>query len=513
MVALGIALFLAWFCKFVLPDFTIQWTENLFALVKKNFLVLTAFFLIFCLAAFYWINQNILHSFLNSADEHSCYFFAELIRMGKWWTEPHPLSEFFNVVHVGNRDGKWYSVYPPGWPLIWALGLSWNIVDWLNPLMVTLSLIFLFLAGRKVFGFSAAWFGIFLMILTPFFTFTAASYFSHGTCLLMISIFLYAYLRKHEAKTESSQVLWSAVAALAVGYGLNTRYLTMAAIVAPFILYRVLILILRKDKLRMSDFVFAGILILSMGMVFFHNYKVTGDFTEPPNHYDKRWERLGFRGDYSILDGFIYIMARFFYLADWAPPVLIVLYFASLFQKTKFTVTQQIFRFGLWYVVFAYFLYYSWGGNQYGPRYYYEGFPFLALAVGDGLRHWWKEGDGPLKKFLIGIVLVSLATAGYQFYKQGSYFEIASRQRQDLYQLAESTLQKPSIVFIRGFLGDELVMSQDDAVRNSPSLDAKILYAHDLGEKNQLLKNNYPDRDFYIGFYDRASKRVVLENT
>lgn len=137
-------------------------------------------------------------------------------------------------------------------------------------------------------------------------------------------------------------------------------------------------------------------------------------------------------------------------------------------------------------LVGAYFLYFSWGGNQYGPRYYYEGFPFLALTLSNALHlGWTKEGEGTKRKIL-AVLFISVATAFYQFGKHARFFEIATSQRKALYDLAEKTLPKPSIVFIRGFLGDQLVMSEEDSARNSPRLDGKILYARDLGEKKRL---------------------------
>ena len=63
-----------------------------------------------------------------------------------------------------------------------------------------------------------------------------------------------------------------------------------------------------------------------------------------------------------------------------------------------------------------------------------------------------------------------------------------------LYDYAEQSLDQPSIVYIRGFIGQRLVMSQDDAVRNRPSLDGKILYAKDMGpQKNQELQDYFPE--------------------
>jgi len=510
MMFFGGALLIGYLSSLSFPEGMLRLSEYLMRAVKKYWIGLSLLALGLILGGYYLVNQKILHSFMNSADEHSCLFLAECFRMGKWWVEPHALSEFFDVVHVGNRDGKWFSVYPLGWPLIMALGIQWNMMDWTNPILTVLALILFFKVGKKLFGFSATLMGLGLMVITPYFAFTAGSYFSHSTCLLMIALFSYAYLKWGEAKKESHCMLWAGIAALAVGYGLTTRYLTMAAIASPFLIYRFMPVILRREKPRASHYVVVAILSAFMLLIFYQNYVVTGKFYKAPNRYDKSWEKLGFSDEYSALDGIIFVFARSFYLMDWVPPMFLVLFLASQFQKRVMSTDQKLFRYAFFYPVIAYFFYFSWGGNQYGPRYYYEGFPFMALALGDSLRYWWRQDQSRLRKFLLGVLFVSIITNVYQFSKHAEYFDEASSQRKALYDLADKTIDKPSIVFIRGFLGQRLVMSEDDAVRNTPSLSGKILYAHDMGEKNQLLQNYYPDRDYYLGEFDRSAKQAKL---
>ena len=71
------------FFKFV--DLTVE-------TVKRHFKILSIIFLIFIFSLLIFINQNILHSFMNSADEHSCYFLAECIRSGRLWANPPPVA-------------------------------------------------------------------------------------------------------------------------------------------------------------------------------------------------------------------------------------------------------------------------------------------------------------------------------------------------------------------------------------------------------------------------------------
>ncbi len=494
----------------------------------------------------YLINQHILHSFLSSADEHSCYFLAECLRRGKLFVDLPVFSDFFKVAHVGMKGGKWFSVYPPGWPLIWALGLEFKIVDWLNPVMSALSVYFFYLSGKRLFGRAATLLGLTLACLNPFFMFTAASYFSHATCLLCISIFLYAFLRWREAYEAEGQaclpagrdpVGWAVLCAFAVGYGLMTRYLTMAAVAGPFLLYHYLPIFfdwrgfgkgswgwipftLKRPRLRGSDWIVIGVIAIFMVMILWQNYLVTGKPFKAPNKYDKSWERLGFRKDYTIIDALFYLVSRIFYLMGWFAPAIVGAYLLLIFNLRHLRgvggnhtseVLKRLFCLTPVFIAVAYFFYYSWGGNQWGPRYLWEGLPFLCIAVAHGMVHLWRERGMRVRKFLLVFVIASLASSAVLFVKHAEFTEEASRQRRALYDYSEQAIQGPAIVFMRGFIGDRLVMAEEDTVRNGPFLDGRILYAHDLGERNQELTAAYPGREYFRGTYDRATQRAVLE--
>ena len=547
LVILGVTLLVALLAAYVLPDFLVARSRpgvsrSPFSILRLLAAVCGLSSLILLVWVLYLINQHILHSFLSSADEHSCYFLAECLRRGRLFVDIPPMADFFKVVHVGMRDGKWFSVYPPGWPLLWAAGLQFHIVDWLNPMISSLAVFFFYLTGARLFGRVAAVLGLIILCSNPFFMFTSASYFSHATCLLCISVFLYAFLRFREAyRAGKDPVGWAFLSAFVVGYGLMTRYLTMAAVAVPFMLYHFLPVFFhwkgwrkgtipfafKRPQLRKSDWLVIGIVTAFMIMILYQNYLVTGKPFRAPNKYDKSWERLGFRRDYTPADGFLYLIARFFYLAEWFPPALIALYLVSLCfgfrgmdPGAKQQVSEvdpiggsfsQLFRWAFFFIAMAYFFYYSWGGNQWGPRYYYEAIPFLCLAVADHVVRQWREGSLARRKFLLGVLITAAISGGFIFIKQADFVEESSRQRKALYELAERTIKKPAIVFIHGFLGSRLIFAEEDAIRNSPFLDGRILYAHDLGDRNKELMAADPGRQYYRGTYDQDLKRPNLE--
>lgn len=590
MQLLGITLLVSLLAAYLLPDFIVGFFEKFFVPKKQSeksqrkifglrpiacslWFISGLLLLVLLVLILYWVNRNILHSFLSSADEHSCYFLAECLRKGKLYIEIPPLADFFKVVHVGMRDGKWYSVYPPGWPLIWAVGLQFNVVDWLNPAMSSLAIFFFFLSGRRLFGRGSrlgqesrtpaeaapkrgalvSVFGLLVCVLSPFFMFTAASYFSHATCLLCISIFLYTFLRWREDYVAGKDpVLWASLCAFAFGYGLMTRYLTMIAVGGPFLLYHYLPIFLdwkgpgspphscrtqkagclfplwlrwlpfsfKRPKLRKSDWIAFGVITIFMASILWHNYLVTGKAFRPPVKHNQSWERLGFKkGHYTPVDALFFLFGRVFYLMDWFAPAIVAVYLLLLFNTRCLKVSltpgvdgvKFLFRLVPVFVAFAYFFYYSWGGNQWGPRYLWETMPFLCITAADWIICRWQAGSLRARKFLLALVVMSFVTSGMIFARQAEYVEESSRQRRALYDLADATIKEPAIVFIHGHLGNRLIIAEEDAVRNSPFLDGRILYAHDLGDKNPQLMAYYPDREYYRGTYDQFKKKPLLE--
>lgn len=507
---LGLTYLCACGLSYLIQDSWLNRLENIFLWLSRHSKVLGGLGVIALALVAYALNQKVFYAFHNSADEFSCYFLAECFRLKKWWMEQPDLWEFFKTVHVGNRDGKWFSVYPPGWPALYALGLQWGVQDWLNPVMAALSLLNFYAIGKRIYGKAASMVGITLLFFAPFFTFTSGTYFSHGTCLLMISIFGRAFINWFDAQDEKKRTLWAVVGATAIGWGLLTRYLTSFAFMVPLLGYASWMAWKKEPQLRRSLWIWGSIIALFFLLVFSHNYIVTGKPFEAPNHYDKRWERLGFRDDYTILDGLRYLIARYFTLMDWVPSIWMVLFFAGLSSQPTDPRYGRFFRIAFFYCPAAYFFYYSWGGNQFGPRYYFEGFPFLTLILADTLVRSWNAG-GVRRKMIFSLMLISLINSGAVYSRQIKFFEESSRQRNELYAFSSKTLTQPSIVFIHGYLGDKLVMGEEDAIRNHPLLNGRILYAHDLGERNKELMSRYPDRVYYRGTYDRKTKNAVLE--
>ncbi len=463
------------------------------------------FFSALCAAAAFgvltWVNRNVLFSFMNSADEHSCWFMAQYLAAGKLWAQPHALKEFFEIPHIGVVGDKWFSVYPPGWPMIWALGLKLHMKDLLNPLISALSVFWTLRLGKRIYGEAAASLAFFLLMFSPFFLLNGASYYSHNLCMLQMLLFLELFLNWY----ESGKMKWAAASALLLGWALATRYLTAAAMGFPAAAVMAWKIFTQKGKGLKSFAVFCFIFVCLNLLHLYYNFLITGDFLDAPNHFVRSHEKLGFIADYTPLTGLDYLFKRILYLTDWTPPGVVILFlFAAIPAKIR-GLGDALARLNVLCLPLAYFFYYSWGGNQYGPRYLIESYPFLLLTF--SARALEMKNKKIVAGFLAAVFISSLPVLERQI----DFFRKVTWERRQVYAAAETELQKPAVVFINGFIGDTLVMAQEDTSRNSPFLNTPVVYAQDRGEKNKLLLPFFPERHFYKATYDRNTRQPRFE--
>jgi hypothetical protein len=81
----------------------------------------SVFVLVFCSLFSSFVFERVPH--VN--DEIAYLFQAKLFQSGRLYS-PSPCGrEFFDFPHIIN-NGKWYSIYPPGFPLLLVFGLAFR---------------------------------------------------------------------------------------------------------------------------------------------------------------------------------------------------------------------------------------------------------------------------------------------------------------------------------------------------------------------------------------------------
>lgn len=447
-----------------------------------------------------FISKRTLETFPNSSDEYVYLFQASALSKGKLWESAHDLPNFFFFNHIKQKDGIRVGRFPPGWPAVLSTAYFLGFPSYLvNPFLGLIALIVFYHFTKRFFGLRVALWSLIILALSPFYIFNSASYFSHTSCLLFTLGFVYpVYLYK-----ERPRVLYGLIAGFCLGMIAITRYYTALLIFLPFFFY----LFYQHRWRAIPLFFWMGVgSIPCLTFLLWYNYSITGNALLPVTIWGYDDEGLGFVHGHTFFIAIEHVVRRGLMFLYWASPGLLVLYFVflvrKLFSRQEALTHPEDYAFAL--LMIGYFFYHEIGGNQYGPRFFLEAFPFLVVFVVRKVFEY--KINWSLALVLAGIVysLVKLP-----FIAERENQVIA--ERSDLYEVTTDSKITNAIIFISSPTGIIRPMPVGDLTRNDPYFANDILYVHDLGVNNRLLMEYYPDRQFYKYVRGRESVHGRLE--
>ena len=173
-----------------------------------------------------------------------------------------------------------------------------------------------------------------------------------------------------------------------------------------------------------------------------------------------------------------------------------IIAFLTAFTRRRLDFTDWIMS-----VTVMFFLFYSGGGgNQYGPRYYFEGWPFAILTILKVIDPILFGAERSARATWVSSALI--ASLLFEIAYLPARFEREHRvvvERQDVYAQAESAGLDNAIVIIASEVGTIRKMWPPDLVRNGLRIgEQKIIYALDLGVRNENLTSQFPGRSVYV---------------
>ncbi len=166
-------------------------------------------------------------------DDEACYrFMAELLASGRVYADSPPGKLHFDMPLMVN-DGRWYSQYFLGWPLLLAPGALLGVTGSVNAVYAALTVPALYGILRRVTDRGWARAVLVVYLSSPFTMAMAATELAHTSCLMALSWAAWCWLRTR----DEAPPLWSH-AGLAVGLSLAfmNRPLTVVGIGAPMVL-------------------------------------------------------------------------------------------------------------------------------------------------------------------------------------------------------------------------------------------------------------------------------------
>lgn len=454
----------------------------------------------------------VLRGFPNSADEYSYIFGAKTFLAGRLWNPLPPLHDLFSYSHIVFWDGKWVTVYPPGWPLLLATVMGLRLPAWLaSPLCGGVLLIAVMKLGEKRDGPIGGLIAVALVALSPFFLFNAGSYFDVLPAATAGLLFCWAGLAFLD-DPRWSRAIFAGAALGVLGLIRNEDVLLFGLPFAGQFLLRAE----RRHYRRVLGIIFAGLPFLAA--LCFYNYAVFSFFlvnrvnVEYPDAYFGSGV-ISRNGDFTtLLSSLKLIISRMVKLVNWSSPPLVLSYvvsFAFTAYRRRLNFLDIIFPIHILFFMMVDFT----GGNQYGPRYYFAAFPLLVLTIVSALVPLLREAEfSQWRPLAVSLAVAHFAVCLAALAIIVPFVRTVVSQRMDIYDQVKQQDLSNAVVVIRSTTGaiSGMHMDQRDLTRNGIAADAKVLYVLNIPDKLRELRLLFPDRQFYIYERDLANPKGKL---
>lgn len=454
----------------------------------------------------------VLRAFPNSGDEDAYLFAAKTFLAGRLWNPLPPLPALFAHWHLLYWHGKWVTTYPPGWPLLLAAVMGLRLPPWLaSPLLGGVLLFAALKLGERRDGPLGGLLAAALIALCPFFLFNAASYFDVLPAATAGLLFCWAGL------AFLDRPRWSSALAAGAALGLLGLIRSQDALLFGLPFAGQFLLRAGRRHYRLAPGIaLAGLPFLAA--LLFYNHAVFGSLL--PNTVNIEYPGVRF-GLYGVNEGGLpitpltqlkFIAERAIILVNWSSLPLLFGYAAAL----AFAVRRRRLDF-LDFIAPAYVLGFMLvpfqGGNQYGPRYYFEAFPLLVLTIVSALVPLlrdprflrWRPSALSLTAAHFAACLAALAVIV-------PFARAVVDQRMDIYDQVRAKHLRNAVVVIRSATGaiPDMGMEPRDLTRNGIAANGRVLYVLDLPDKLQQLRRLLPDRQFYVYKRDPADPKGDL---
>lgn len=447
-------------------------------------------------------NQFVLGNFPNSGDEYVYYYQAATMAQGRLWNEVPVHPEFFEFNYIVQADGRAYGTFPVGWPLVLALAMRLNVpVPIVNALLGAASLLLLAWLGARIHTPRIGVLAAAVVGTSAFFIFNAASYFSHTLCgTLLLGAAVLA------ARGDRTPPWVSLGVGFLIGWAVLTRYFTGVVCAIP------IVLLLARPGVSVAR----TLALVAVGglpwlaALLAYNHALLGtpwELTTTPLTRSL-WFAPGF-----ALRGADILSTHLLRFVLWAPPVLVFVYVEYLWRATRERRPRVAIDWMLPIVAVPLYFYVERGGNQYGPRFYYEAFLFVALFVTANLFREPRFADkGRRDRVIFGLMAASIAVMPVWFAAHAVIEHDVIVERSDPFRTVDEAKIRNALVLIGGRVGTDRSMSAKDLTRNGTDWRGSVLYGLDVGpQENCTLARAYADRSIYLYVWDRPRNRGVLQ--
>lgn len=466
---------------------------------------------------------GVLSAMPHLEDEHANLFQATVFAGGRVTADEPPVRpDAFSVPFIIHADGRVFGKYPPGYPLLLALGALIDQPWIINALAAALSVWGVYLLGRDLFDHPVGLLAAALGAVSPMALMLSGTLLAHTTTLTALVFFAWAFMRARRSG-ERRRSRFAVLAGFTIGWAVISRPWTAAAIGAGFVLIALNDLLHHPRRHVRVYALMAGAAFIIVSIWPLYNWLATGSPTT--NTYTLWWpyDRVGFGPGYGRLDGHTWDLALLNFKYDFPDLGVMLLGWPAVLGVP---LAWLVVLLGLVWpdrnrrdwallapptlLVIAHLAYWARGGGLFGPRYYAEGLPFLWLLAARGLikvstttRHTIQPRRAPRR--IVQLALPLLLAYSVVFIIEPRLLEGVDRYggaRLPLDRIAAARLDN-ALVFVRAAIWTDYA---DLAWQNAPNVaDSRVLFALDNGPPgNQALMQAFPQRTVY--YYDRTQR-------
>ncbi len=200
--------------------------------VSRREVALVALLALFAGSLSLLISWAVLDGIPHVSDGVSYFFQGKIFASGRLWLEPPAVPGLFEHENIILKNGRWCSLYPPGWPLLLALGWLMGAPWVLNPILLAVSVVGVWRLGRALFDPATGLLAAAALAVSPFALMMGAGDLAHVPALCA-AVWCLAFLVEGLPGGGRKLLL----AGLLGGYAFLTRPFTAVALLGPAVLW------------------------------------------------------------------------------------------------------------------------------------------------------------------------------------------------------------------------------------------------------------------------------------
>ena len=217
----------------------------------------------------------------------------------------------------------------------------------------------------------------------------------------------------------------------------------------------------------------------------------------------------------NLRDTSVMAVRRMIEIAEWTAPLIVLLYAFAASRKIA-SRTFRFYDFIFPMFVAGFLLFPTMGGNRYGPRYYFEAYPFFVLTIVSAVvPYLTSKADSIKAGFLAGALMLQVVLAciiaPIQVYENHRIVN----ERMALYDAVRDQKISHAVVIVRAGTGSILPVAPLDLTRNGiDPVEAEVIFAVNQFDQGwyyatgreapkgdmslEELIHAFPDRAFYV---------------